>query len=622
MILEIDKRAVCITHDYKMAAIISTYFNHENRYFSVFYLPNVKKDGDIVNKISGEINSIFISNRIIKLKPEFIILAGLSNFQKSLFKKFKNILSIDNLEEIHDKLKIFNSFDGDLLCSEKDLIKGLFVAKQENKRIIIDKSAPPINIVNKKKGIISVIEDHLDVFSLTSINYISTIKSDLVIIPSVSEKQLSQLKKYLFRHKSEPENIEIDCHVKVLTKNISGIKFNIYTRAIFFTIGVPYGYLINNSIPNSHVFSRLVGYFIFDNIFISEFHDTFFSFLNFSIFKNDESSKIIKIFKKCGFYTKNLSEEDGTSTRYNFKNYVEHFPYDILHICSHGGMLSGNFIKKDFLDDNGNMHSLEYYEVVDFEKIDRIDSRGEPLIGVTRKLVYIKLDGYPWASDELHNANIPESVIKKIRDVSSIDGLNGEDVVIVPFKGYIPSSCYVKCLDNIHQGNFHYLAGQTSPIIFNNSCHSWDSLAYQWIGRGARGYVGTLWEVGDDVAKYSAENFYRFALNNNAEIVSCVFNLNKRIKKEKYKNIYIYWGLPLVKIEKPAKPIMLKSIISGVSRALMEHLRGLESIYKDKSTEEEVRENSFDVLKFIFNVLAFDLKVLNLNKLRQIINKK
>lgn len=613
---KIDKRAICITNNYLMAALISAYFNKKDEYFSVFNFPDVKNNGSLIDKICGQINQIFASNRIIKLSPNYIILAGLSTFQKSLFSKFKNIITIDNVGEIDEKLKVFNNFNGYVYCRAEDLNKALFVAKRDNKRLVIKSNSPLIQFSADKNAVISVIEDNVDVDSVISINYISSIKSDLYILSSLSKAQMTEMKKYLFESNGKIDNEnEI---VSEISKELKKINFNKYKRAVFFTDGVPYGWLINNIIPNSHVFRDRTSYFIFDNLFSAEYHDVFFSFLNFSIFENDESSNLLKLFNKFGFYTKNLSKQDKSSTRYNFVNYVGQFPYDVLHIGSHGGNLDGNFVKRDFVDEKGNKHTLEYFEIVDFENTSRINSSGEPLIGVTSKFVFSRLDGYKWGSEELHNANIDESAFKHIEEIASFNDHNEDNIVSVRYNGYIPYFGHIECIDNIHQGNFHYLAGQTSPIVFNNSCSSWDEIACQWTGRGARGYIGTLWNIGTDTAKHSAESFYRMIFKDNLELICAVHKINERIKNDKYKNIYIFWGLPFIKLEKPNKKIPLQAIISGMSRFLIRLLSNHVVKYqKNKDEKNGIRENSFDAGEFILKVLSLELKSLDIDKLEK-----
>jgi tetratricopeptide (TPR) repeat protein len=38
------------------------------------------------------------------------------------------------------------------------------------------------------------------------------------------------------------------------------------------------------------------------------------------------------------------------------------------------------------------------------------------------------------------------------------------------------------------------------PIVFNNSCHSWTGVGREFIRVGARGYIGTLWDIRSDLA--------------------------------------------------------------------------------------------------------------------------
>jgi hypothetical protein len=50
--------------------------------------------------------------------------------------------------------------------------------------------------------------------------------------------------------------------------------------------------------------------------------------------------------------------EDATS--YNIDNHVKEYPYEILHICSHGGEVEGSHLIEQFTDRDGNKHIVEY----------------------------------------------------------------------------------------------------------------------------------------------------------------------------------------------------------------------------------------------------------------------
>ena len=117
----------------------------------------------------------------------------------------------------------------------------------------------------------------------------------------------------------------------------------------------------------------------------------------------------------------------------------------------------------------------------------------------------------------------------------------------------IPNSCHIKCVDSIYQAMFHHLAAMESPIVFNNTCWSWSDVADSFIGNGAKGYIGTLWNIDNEIARGSAEVFYGKVFQK--PILFALHEAMKISKKTRDEDIYIYWGLhftrlvPSIKLE-------------------------------------------------------------------------
>ena len=206
-------------------------------------------------------------------------------------------------------------------------------------------------------------------------------------------------------------------------------------------------------------------------------------------------------------------------------------------------------------------------------------------------------------SQELEKQKVPKYVWEDLSITMTEHKFIKDKTIRTPVRYNIPTSCHVQCIDNIHQCQFHYLAGQSSPFIFNNSCSSWYEIPYSLLGVGARGYIGTLWNIGNSVAHTSAELFYnKIFFNNN--ILAAFFYMNKAIKDNKYKNIYIYWGLHFSEIPKREK-MSINEIIYYLDGLLLNMIEKV----RDSRNPEEVRKNSFRIAKFILKVLLKDLNV-------------
>jgi CHAT domain-containing protein len=69
-------------------------------------------------------------------------------------------------------------------------------------------------------------------------------------------------------------------------------------------------------------------------------------------FEDEETNFVINKLEEGFHYVKKLVGEDATS--YNIDNHVKEYPYEILHICSHGGEVEGSHLIEQFTDRDGN----------------------------------------------------------------------------------------------------------------------------------------------------------------------------------------------------------------------------------------------------------------------------
>lgn len=611
MIPRIDKTAACITteENYILGAVISSYFNQPNTYFTIFNLPDVKEKDNhlLVSRIVANRHRIYITNNLHKLKPKQVIFAGLSEFQKSLFEDVpdKYIIEIADIGDIEKKIK--GNFKGEIDCKKTDALEGLYIAKKQQKLLRINNDSPDIDLDQRDNGGLVVIERKMDINSIIAVNYAFSTDSNIKIVSSVSQGEVKKLSGELNKLNSITNGKEYKRYRQKIKKSITDRlgEFNIqkYEFATFFTKGIPYGYGFNNVIPITHVMRQTAPYFIFDNIYNEENKNFFYSSLIFSpeAFDVEETEHVIDVFDKNKYYVKPLTKDEATVN--NFGHYAEHFPYDILHICSHGGEVDGYYTIEKFFDRKGVEHTIEFYEVVGFSPSDENDKNGERLINVFSKAIFQKFDGFEWMSEKLKKQNIPQYVWDDFSIATTEHKFLKDKTIRTPVTYNIPTSCHIQCVDNIHQCQFHYLAGQTSPFIFNNSCNSWYEIAYSLLGVGARGYIGTLWNIGNETAQTSAELFYNKIFSGD-NILSSFVRMNRAINNHKYKNIYIFWGLHFSRIPKPKKR-SIEKIVFHLDGLLVNMIRKV----KDLKNANEVRKNSFRISKFILKVLLRDLRV-------------
>ncbi len=603
MVPQIETRAICISNDAALGAVISAYFNEPETYVAIFKLPEVKpfaenadsKSDDYVSNIIGGQAATLINNAVARLKPTKIILAGLTAAQKTFcsFVPKDRKIEIDNLQEVESKLAFLGTeFDGTLTCRRQDVMRALLPAKRKKKRLVVSDSASdlPSELDSEQRSGVVIIENEEDISSVIAINCAFAIDALAVLVEPIDKSKIYDVQKHIRAWKergSLRDQAEVE---RLIRERIGHIDFTRFDFATFFTEGLPYSLYLKNNLPISYVRRSVKeDLFIFNNI-IYEHLDSFEAAVVFSPeeFEEEETEEVIKALHSSGFLVKSLV--NAYATVRNFRYYAEHYPYDLLHICSHGGETDGYYVKEHFKDRDGNEHTVEYDEIVGFSPVP-----GQKMVQVTRKAIFRRFDGYAWMSPELKAQNLPQYVFEDMRK-ALFDGSIGRNAASRKrVEEPIASSCHIKCYDSIHQGMFWTLASHSSPLIFNNTCSSWNEISLFFIAVGCRGYVGTLWSINNVVAKESAERFYEKLML--GTILGAVSEMISGIRESPNADIYVYWGLHFSTIKKPSGKGKAK-VFRELIRAAM---AWCEKIVVTKILE--VKQNSADILRFILSEL-------------------
>lgn len=357
-----------------------------------------------------------------------------------------------------------------------------------------------------------------------------------------------------------------------------------YEFATFFTVGLPYGLILKNVIPFTHAPSGpYCGVFIANSIIEAKAPMETGSALVFAIdeFVADETKDVVAALTHSNFLVTELIGKDATYN--NLDKFGAHLPYDLLHICSHGGETDGYFVKQQFDDRDGKPHTIEYFEIVSFS----VEAAVEPgKVRLAKKLIFAALDGIPWADSPLskYERYVGDDVMTALRKDK---GKLKRTPVSIP----IALSCHIKCYQSFHQGAFDHLAAFSSPIVFNNSCSSSHELAALFIGAGARVYIGTLWNVGNQTAVNAATTFYAKLLPD-GDILNAFREALRSVTNEPYRHIYIMWGLHFSSLSRPMK----KSDDRIIRGLLASYFLWLEKFATTK--EPEIRRNCVPILRF------------------------
>jgi hypothetical protein len=599
---ELNLDYVCITpkDSAVVSALISSYFNQPGIYFIVLTFPDLeiaykpgsslREDDDYFAQTMGAHAALRINNAIARLHPTKIFLAGMNEAQKSYIRARipeRFIIELDNIQDIERMLASVSNSPGEtVFCRSSEIIQGLAVAKYANKRLSIDEAAPSPNAQRTHRGAgLVLIENNGTSDEVVAVNYAFSIGADIALVKPFERSDLHPLQKLIYEWKIKGSDFAYQQLRRALIERTDGINFYNYQFATFFTLGFPYGMLLNNMIPFTHVFIHPgCDLFIVNNIGSELFPGTTGSALVFSprLFEREETDGVIRILEQNSYLVRVLLGKRATVNA--LAHYGEYFPYDLMHICSHGGETDGYYVIQEFLDRTGQMHKLEYEEIVGFSPAD------EGTVAVVRKILFRQFDGFPWMSEELKK--LPKYVFDDMAKALPIrkDGATSTKRNRVDTPIY--ASCHIECTDSIHQGQFHSLACNSHPIIFNNTCSSWYEIAITFIAAGARAYLGTIWRVDNFVAREAAKVFYEQLLSQE-NLLDAFYEMTRAIQPVKYRNIYLYWGLHFSKIKSP-----MRKPDQEVFNVLVASLIEWQHEY-DSATNHDVRRQCLRVLRFL-----------------------
>jgi len=599
---KIDNRAVCITtrDSYELPALVSAHFSKDLEYFSVFVFPDIdapfqeeieEYEDKFVAKIIGRDAKVLINNALAKLKPRYYILAGLNTHEKTYFDFLpKNrVVIIDSEQDVMEQLGTFRKkLRGEFKCRREDVLKALFRAKRDRLWLRLDDSAPVLTTTKTASVGIVVLEELKKATDIVAVNFAASLNAELEVVEPFNEEKgdIIPLQNHLHKWKKEGSSSALEKIKRRVNRRISHIDFSAYHYASFFTGGLPYG-LVVNKIPVSYVNPNLRSdLFVFNGIH-SEYSPPTESAVVFSPeeFNDEETPYVIAKLQQRGFYVKGITGPAATVV--NFGNYAEHYPYDLLHICSHGGETDGYYVIEKFSDRQEKGHTLEYEEVVGFAPVS-----GKDLIAVHRKAFFKRFDGFQWMSRELKAQQIPNYVFEDMRKaLFAKEKANETQRIRANYP--IKTSCHVKCYDSIHQGMFSGgIALYNHPIVFNNTCVSWYDISHFFINCGARGYIGTLWPVKNAHAKSAATLFY---MHISASPIAALCRLmNNSLENTVDENVYLYWGLPFTHGSMPSsgnsKQVVFRELLRGVRQF---------AIHFGQIQKSDVKRNAGEVVEFL-----------------------
>ncbi len=387
---EINSKFFIITSYQKplLSAIVLSYLCAKGFYTPTFLFAEVTsntKEFDDTKLADGEIDEHYISrvrssdfnikthNSLKRLKGcEYLIIVGLSENQISYldFLDDYNTIYIDSIGDVDFSLSHLVEKSGYLSCKSDDAYNALYTAIENDLMLTINENEDNVSVVDNIEGGLIVVEK-VDSSSLPlAISYATSVNANLRLIdlPDVDTSKyrlLIEKWKEKASEGNEDQNAFNDLSA-LIYPSIEHIDFMKYEYVTFFTKGAPYGLIIKNQIPVTHVNLQLLpDFFLFNNIQIDSFSESP-SAIVFSPqeFQDEETDCVIEYLENQNLFVKSLIGKNATV--FNLDNHIKEYPYSILHICSHGGEIEGTRITETFKDRDGVKHTIVYDEVATF----------------------------------------------------------------------------------------------------------------------------------------------------------------------------------------------------------------------------------------------------------------
>jgi hypothetical protein len=456
---------------------------------------------------------------------------------------------VDHAEDVEKLTEISAStFEGTLRCRSSEVLNGLLHAKYKKLRLVIDEAAASLEGVYLNRGVgLVVIENNGTSDEVVAVNYAFSINADTILVRPVSQAEIRPVQRLIREWKKNGSTISYQQLREKVVERTEGVNFFDYEFATFFTLGLPYGLILNNMIPFTHVLINIIcDLFVLNNIGMELARiSQGGAALIFSpkLFQSEETEELVSILERNNFLVRAILGDKATVSA--LSNYGEHFPFDLLHICSHGGETDGYHVIQEFQDRTGTRHKVEYDEIVGFSP--SVDGK----VSVVRKALFRKFDGLNWGSDEIHK--LPKYIFEDLRKALPANESNLKTTRRTKISVPIYASCHIECADSIHQGHFQALACNSNPIIFNNTCSSWYEITVTFVDSGSRAYIGTLWAVDNTVARAAAKTFYERLLKSQ-NLLDSFFEMTRAIEPPEYRSIYLYWGLHFSTLKAPVGP--------------------------------------------------------------------
>ncbi len=593
----------CITDNPIFGAVISSYFNEDNRYFSLLEAPRLARP-DASNEMMRR------TNLMARIQPQVIILADVSDEIVLAFTKYvpiRKMLRIKTLGEIDSILKETFGFEDleKLPCKPSEVAIGLLTAKSQKKHLLIADKAPTIALLTKKQSAskrhLVVIDDNRWISPIIAANYAFSINADLQFFPEKNEEEIEIVYDDISNARCHQKSARGSEASRSLMSQQLTYESYFHTNKIdaafvtFITRGIPYGYFFPD-VPSSHLFSYPdLGITLLNNLYYAhEVKGTRSALLiDPDVFPKKwgetETGFVSEKLKKMGVYVKELRGREAKV--YDTSLHIQWFPFDLLFICSHASRMDGQEFTIKFSDRSGADHEIVIEEAVSFGLTDEGEG-DQRLVEVMSFIGFVSVDGFAWkGKNEKSKGSVTKETIEDFLAIprEKWQVVNKRDIP------YVRRSTRIGLADGDYQATFHALSGGELPIIFNNACVSFYEFSGRFFFAGARSYIGTLTPINTDKAKEIAQLFFN-SLTLSKPLPLLLWEVQKKVFPDPANRVYVHIGTHFCNILPPQSDT--NTFVSGHINTQIERMKKKLS----KDNPPDVTRNIQRAVKFLSSV--------------------
>ncbi len=484
-------RTLIVSDSARLAAQSSCILSERASYLPVVDGPRPALPGHIAEVVRR-------NNVAARIRASRIVFAGLSEASEKSFDSHFPPQKISRVQSADDAFRLL----GDEATSSRPILTwggdsigvGLLKALRTKSLIEFEDRPSDAETILSKSGHLVVCEAGEDLSEVIAANYAYALGAGLSVIPEIPKETNDMLMERFYALYDEIDAgfsptqrlEELRHELRSLCGSVEarpGMSLTFISRDLPLGFGFP-------EVPSTHLFSYPDLGIAVANGFVAEQPRTRGS--NVAVLIDPEQVEAPEIEAAARTLSKRRAFVRGYSgpgaTVRPITDAVELFPYDLLIFATHCGDASGYRWTYEFTDSEGIHRTL----VVDIA-LGIGATRQEDVLEVVRYMRFHELDGVDWnspnKSEVLYVGSAIKDFIDRFRSRDEIEPTRKENIQRVL------GSAALRMFDANYLAMPHALANNGTPIIINNACGSWHSLAERFVFAGARAYVGTLFPV-------------------------------------------------------------------------------------------------------------------------------